>query len=131
MVEALRRGVRLSSLEHFMNIDDLGVLRDPDLDTDTTRQVVLQALRQVGKDYDFNFDVETTDRIVCSELVYLVHTHIPWPTSRTLGRVTISPDNVAARALADGPLELVAFYHDGQPVDSDPLGRMARLMGAR
>ena len=49
---------------------------------------------QIGKDYDFNFDVETLDKIVCSELIYLVFGNVVWPTKYQLMRNTISPDNV-------------------------------------
>ena len=85
------------------------------------------ALRQVGKEYDFNFDVETTDRIVCSELCYVVYTDIQWPTDKTLGRATISPDNVARRAI-EGRLDLILFYHDGTRIDDQPLEQMKALM---
>ncbi len=130
IVEALRGGVTLNTIEHFLNIDDLGILREPALETDreTLRRHLLLTLRQVGKEYDFNFDVETTDKIVCSELVYVVYTDITWPTDKTLGRYTISPDNVAAKAFDGGPLRLVLFYHDGRPVTDKPLERMALLM---
>lgn len=129
IVEALRPGVTMNTVEHFLNIDDLGILRrNPELDRDTLRHHILLALRQVGKAYDFNFDVETTDKIVCSELAYVVYTDMSWPIDKALGRYTISPDNVAAKALCGGPFELVLFYHDGMPVDEKPLDRMAGLM---
>ncbi|MCM8528789.1 MAG: hypothetical protein NE327_19860, partial [Lentisphaeraceae bacterium] len=72
-----------------------------------------RSFRQLGKEYDFNFDVETIDKIVCSELVYQVFTDIKWPTEKALGRHTISPDNVAVKA-NEGPFELVLFYHEGK-----------------
>jgi len=129
VVEALRSGVTLNTAEHFLNIDDLAILRRaPGLDRDTLRHHLLLALRQVGKAYDFNFDIETTDRIVCSELVYVVYTDLTWPTAKALDRYTISPDNIALKALSDGPLQLVLFYHDGKPVTDRPVERMAGLM---
>jgi hypothetical protein len=118
----------LNPIEHFLNIDDLAVLRGADPEPELTANTVIQALRQVGKAYDFNFDVETTDRIVCSELVYLAYTHIEWPTKKMLGRATISPDNVAEKALNGGPLRLVMMYHDGRPVNREPQEMMVRLM---
>lgn len=128
VLEALRSGVELNPLERFLNVDDLAVLRARDMDETSRAAIVLNALRQVGKAYDFNFDVETTDRIVCSELVYVTHTSIQWPTTRTLGRATISPDQIAAKALAGGPLELVTLYHDGQHVATHSDARLAQLM---
>jgi len=129
VVEALRSGVKMNSLEHFLNIDDLAVLRAPDADKESLRKKVLLALKQVGKAYDFNFDVETSDKIVCSELVYSVYTEIDWPTDKTLGRYTISPDNVAQKAIHDASLDLVVLYHDGKEVISQREKRMAELIG--
>lgn len=116
VIEALRSGVEMNSIEHFMNIDDLGVLRHETLPREKRGEVILQALRQVGKPYDFNFDTQTTHRVFCSKLVYLAYGDLQWPTSRMLGRVTVSPDNIAARATGDGPLAVSLLYHDGQEV---------------
>lgn len=89
----------MTPLQQFMNIDDLAVLREPAMPAPrSVPKVILHALRQVGKGCDFNFDVVSTDRIVCSELVYHTYSHQQWPTARYLGRATISPDNVALRA---------------------------------
>lgn len=116
VIEALRGGVKMNTLAHFVNVDDLAVLR-PRTATPAERiEVVLQALRQVGKAYDFNFDVESTDRIVCSELVYHAYGDIRWPTARHLGRSTVSPDNIAVLATGDGPFAVALLYHDGREV---------------
>lgn len=128
VVEALRSGVELNPLAGFLNIDDLAVLRARDNDRQQRVGYILNALRQIGKGYDFNFDVETTDRIVCSELVYATYTDIGWPTTKTLGRSTISPDQVAVKALPGGPLELVLLYHDGNPVTEQRAIRHAQLL---
>ena len=77
------------------------------------------AFRQIGKKYDFNFDVNTTDKIVCSELAYVSFPSIDWPTEKMLGKYAISPDNVAQMAWTSIPLKLVLFYHDGQLVDEN------------
>lgn len=128
VVEALRSGVEMNPLSRFLNIDDLGVLRQRTIDDATRAQVILQTLRQVGKAYDFNFDVESTHRIVCSELVYHAYTHFDWPTVRRLGRATISPDNVAVRATADGPLRVALLFRDGEEVRTDVEATMSELV---
>jgi uncharacterized protein YycO len=128
IVEALRSGVQLSPLAQFLNIDDLGLLRQSSASAVQRAEVIVLALRQVGKAYDFNFDVETTDRIVCSELVYVTYTHLNWPTEKALGRATISPDNVASKALEGGPLEVILLFHDGERVDREPMRMMSTLM---
>jgi len=101
-------------------VDDLVVLRPvfDEADRQTlTRESLILAFRQVGKEYDFNFDVDTTDKIVCSELAYVSIPSIEWPTERQVGRHTISPDNVAQMARKSVPLELVLFYRDGKLVE--------------
>lgn len=129
IVEALRPGVTMNTVEHFLNIDDLGVLRrSPELDRETLRHHLLLAFRQVGKAYDFNFDVETTDKIVCSELAYVVYTDMNWSVDKALGRYTISPDQVARKALAGGPFVPVLLYHDGKPVGGALRNQMAALI---
>jgi hypothetical protein len=127
VVEALRSGVQMNTLKHFMNIDDLALLRAKRLSAAERVEVILQTLRQVGKEYDFNFDVESTDRIVCSELVYHAYGDVPWPTARHLGRVTISPDNVAIESIGDGAFDIGLLYHDGQEV-ADERSRYMRSL---
>jgi hypothetical protein len=129
VVEALRSGVEMNSLEHFLNIDSIGILRKPDQSREGRANTVIQALRQVGKPYDFNFDVESKGRVYCSKLVYLSQSGIDWPTRKTLGRTTFTPDDVAVKATRDGVLLVVTFYHDGKRVDDAPTIRMAELMG--
>ena len=132
IIEALRSGVQLSTLEHFMNIDDFAILRPifkEGNEDALTKEALIMAFRQLGKKYDFNFDVNTTDKIVCSELAYVSFPSMDWPTEKTLGRYSISPDNVAKLAWNNLPLELIMFYHDGQLVDKDKqVDKMIELM---
>jgi hypothetical protein len=131
VIEALRSGVVTNRLGRFLNVDDLLVLRPRDPEAAVQAARLVRAFRQIGKGYDFNFDVESTDRIVCSELIYQVYTEMSWPTSKALGRATISPDQVAVRALGDGPLHVVALYRDGQAVEQGTQTQLRRLLGER
>lgn len=128
VVEALRQGVRLNTFSHFMNIDDLVVLRHKELDRGKRKEYLLRALAQVGKKYDFNFDVETDRKIVCSELAYVVFHDIDWQTQKSVGRFTISPDNVAQMALADGPLKIIDLYHEGRHIAGNQTQYFATLL---
>ena len=78
--------------------------------------------------YDFNFDAETTNRVFCSKLVYLAYGDLQWPTSRVMGRVTVSPDNIAERSVGNGPLDVVLLYHDGQEITDKPREFMQKLL---
>lgn len=131
IIEALRSGVQLSTLDEFMNIDDFAILRPifKEGADENEKEALLMAFRQLGKKYDFNFDVNTTDKIVCSELAYVSFPTIDWPTEKTLGRHNISPDNVAKLSWNNVPLELIMFYHDGELVEEkNQLSKMKSLM---
>lgn len=117
VVEALRPGVELNTLEQFLNIDDFLVIRDTrtNITDEYRRQAILQAVSQIGKEYDFNFDIHTHERIVCSEIAYVVFPDIRWPVSEAVRRYTISPDNVVTMAV--GPeriFEPVILYYNGK-----------------
>lgn len=114
VLEALRDGVQLNTIEHFLNVDDAAILRPKTLTPQQRKDSVILGFGQVGKKYDFNFNVESQDKIVCSELAFVMFPMFKWPTQRTLGRYTISPDHVAEKALKDGPFELITFYFNGQ-----------------
>ncbi|MDX2412390.1 MAG: YiiX/YebB-like N1pC/P60 family cysteine hydrolase, partial [Woeseiaceae bacterium] len=132
IIEALRDGVQLNTLEHFINVDDIAILRpifDESNAKEFAKEALVMAFRQLGKKYDFNFDVDTTDKIVCSELAYISFPSVDWPTEKTLGRHSISPDNVAQLAWNNVPLELIMFYHDGKLVEETiQLAKMQELM---
>jgi uncharacterized protein YycO len=119
VVEALRSGVQLSSLEDFLNVDDVLILRPVSIQSSSelSKESLLLAFRQLGKEYDFNFNVNTTEKIVCSELAYVCFPSIDWNTEKVAGRFTISPDNVAGLALMDKTFEVVLFYHNGIKVE--------------
>ena len=112
ILEADRTGTHLKSLEDFMNVDELSILRLRDHLTKSLKKEFIYkvAISQIGKVYDFNFDVQTTDKIVCSELLYQTFGTINWPTEKLLNRVTISPDNVASLTLyTNSPLQLIYY----------------------
>lgn len=97
ILEAVRSGVRLAPLEEFLNIDELTVMRKTDAlaNPELVIQEITRGIDQIGKAYDFNFDISTLDKIVCSELIYITFGNVQWPTQYRLGRATITPDDVA------------------------------------
>lgn len=126
IVEALRDGTQLSDLEHFLNIDDLAILRPKPgvVSKEEVREAISLAFSHIGKAYDFNFDTNTWDAIVCSELIFQTYIRIPWTYDKVLSSYTISPDDIAIFAGSgdDRPLTLVTFIHDGDLVHDLPTG---------
>lgn len=131
IIETDRSGTHLKRLKDFMNVDEFGILRLKSgiFSREKMLKIYKVAIAQLGKTYDFNFDVETTDKLVCSELLYQAFGDIHWPTEDIAGRTTISPDNVVSLALYNNsPLELVyliSAYKDDVLIhqDSDDLAK--------
>jgi hypothetical protein len=132
VLEALRPGVQLNRLGDFLNVDDVAILRPTNLVGEQVVESLVRGFGQIGKEYDFNFDVETTGTIVCSELPYHVYPDVDWSTDAQLGRFTINPDHVAAQALSRaGAFELKVLYQDGCLVDpGEALASMTSLIQA-
>jgi hypothetical protein len=126
IVEALREGTQINTIERFLNIDDLAILRPKPgaMAREDVLQAITLAFTHIGKKYDFGFDTNTWDTIVCSELAFQTYVNVRWPFGRTLGAYTISPDDVAVMAGngADRPFQLISFVHDGQVVSDLTIG---------
>lgn len=100
------------SLEEFLQIDEIAIMRNREIlnGNHSIENTYIRALAQLGKAYDFNFDVSTTSTIVCSELIFLAMGEVNWPTKYIMGRATISPDNLAELVFySKSPIDL--FYY--------------------
>jgi hypothetical protein len=97
ILEAVRPGVHLNTVQGFMNIDTMMLIRKEDglSSPDIMIDQITRGMDQMGKPYDFNFDVQTLDKIVCSELLYIIFGNVHWPTKYRFGRSTITPDDIA------------------------------------
>ena len=92
---------------------------------DEAARIYERTLDQLGKDYDFNFDVNTLDKIVCSELIYHAFGRINWPVKYVLGRPTISPDNLAEVAYYEnGPISFILGNRAERRFEPDPVDKM-------
>lgn len=112
IIETDRTGTHLKDIEEFMKIDEFAIMRNKEIAFDSYKMEKLLevSIAQLGKKYDFNFDVETTDRLVCSELLYQSFGDIKWPTEYVLGRHTISPDNVTELMYYGNPPNELVYY---------------------
>ncbi|WP_419168507.1 YiiX/YebB-like N1pC/P60 family cysteine hydrolase [Halobacteriovorax sp.] len=129
IIEALRPGVQYNTLHHFMDIDDLAAVRHQiNLTREQKQDYLINAFRQIGKVYDFNFDVETDERIVCSELAYVTFDDMDWPIAKAAGRYTISPDNVGEKVGPGLEFKTVLLIHDGKEVGGDLDSSFRKLM---
>jgi len=99
VIEVVAAGVVFSSLEKAAAADHLVVFR-PRVSEARKNAAIARAFSHYGKPYDFDFDFFSTDKLVCSELVYRAYDEIlegeglRFPLTRILGRDTLPPDEV-------------------------------------
>ena len=118
VIEAVSEGVILNSLAHSMHADYVAVLR-PRLTKEQIAQAIVRAFSHEGKPYDFEFDFFSSDKLVCSELIYrsyegLLH----FDLIRVMGRDTLPPIEfvrqfAAERGAVTRQLDFVLFL-DGR-----------------
>jgi len=127
IVEAVGDGVTLSTLAHFLEADHAAVLRPRYPDDEARRLAIRRAYAHLGKAYDFEFDFESDDVLVCSELCWrALDGIVPFTLTRRFGRFTLTPDEIAARAVGpEAMLDLVLFIQDG--AESDRSGFERRI----
>lgn len=118
VIEALSEGVVFSSLEEATLADSIAVLR-PRLLQDRVKHALSSAFSHHGKPYDFEFDFFTTDKLVCTELVYRCYDGaIQFGLVDVLGRRTLPAIEIVKKfgqeyQKAEAELEFVLFL-DGE-----------------
>ncbi|MBN2684915.1 MAG: hypothetical protein JXR40_06520 [Pontiellaceae bacterium] len=121
VIESIRPGVVLQSLETSTRCDYLGVIR-PNLSKKDKFKALLEALEQYGKPYDLNFDFATDNEQVCSELVYKAYKCSPLPLEPIVssGRLMLAPNELARQASANmGPEAAFSFVLFLDAVEKD------------
>lgn len=111
-LEALKDGVRLRPLSDTLNVDYFVVLR-PKLPVDTIRQAIERSVVHTGKMYNFDFDFFSSDRLVCTEVIYRSYDGlggVEFPLTERAGRKTLSAEDLLDFALETGVFEPVAIY---------------------
>ncbi len=102
VLEAISRGVRINPLEECAQADHALLLR-PRVPADEIGHAVREAFGHLGKAYDFEFDFNTSARLVCTGLVWRAYDGrgpIGFTLIKRLGRYTLSGDDVVEQVLA-------------------------------
>ncbi|NOR27349.1 MAG: hypothetical protein GQ540_02345 [Lutibacter sp.] len=122
IIEALRSKVAFNTFKDFTNIDDYAHLRlnvEPSIEK--KREMIIRAFAQIGKKYDFGYNVESSKKIICSELHYITFDEVIFNTSNNMGINTISVDQVAKQGLKGGAFYPINLYLDGVKIDDDEI----------
>jgi hypothetical protein len=112
--ESTQKGVVYSNSHNFAEGNTFVILRPISI-TKKQNTRMLQILNaQIGKNYDFNFNIESPDLIFCTELIFLVYEQIQWKTKRVAGHFTASPDYYILEALENSNLTIPLYAKKGQ-----------------
>jgi hypothetical protein len=115
VVEALKDGVRIRSLESPFAADAITVIR-PRLPEAVITEAIARALFHDGKPYDFDFDLTRSDRLVCTEVVYRSFeglAGVNFSLTERAGRKTLAAEDLLNMALNQQHFEVVAAYAPG------------------
>ncbi|MDA3799324.1 MAG: YiiX/YebB-like N1pC/P60 family cysteine hydrolase [Kiritimatiellae bacterium] len=116
VIEAIRPGVILQSLEKSANCDYLAVVR-PKITKEQKWNAIMNALSHYKKPYDMNFDFNTDTELVCSELIYKSYMpvkHDMFKTSIINGRPLLPPNEMAKQVIDNPQFETILFIDSSE-----------------
>ena len=121
VLEALKDGVLFRPLDQTLAVDAVAVIR-PQLDQSDIARGLARVAKHEGKLYNFDFDFFSSDRLVCTEVVYRAFDglgSIRIPLQERSGRPTLSAEDLLDLAYAGRGFDPVAVY--GGPTCPDSL----------
>ena len=112
ILEAKKDGVLLRDIDETLEVDAFLVLR-PKLSATLVSQALDRARTHKGKLYDFIFDFSTSDRLVCTEVVYRgFHGigEIDFTLEDVAGRFCLPAESLINQSISQGWMDVVAIY---------------------
>lgn len=112
VLEALKDGVRFRPISQTLAVDNFVVIR-PNLGRDKIANAIERVCLHEGKLYNFDFDFFSSDRLVCSEVIYRAYDglgKIKFTLHERAGRHTLSPEDIVEYALHSNALDIVGIY---------------------
>jgi len=112
ILEAKKDGVLYRELIETLQVDAFTVIR-PKLTPDQIERALERASSHAGKLYDFIFDFRTTDRLVCTEVIYRAYHgigSIDFDLKLEAGRHCLSAEELLNQGLEQGWFEVVAVF---------------------
>ena len=90
VIEAMSEGVVFTSVEHSIGEADAVAVLRPRLSAKKKQAAIARAFGHAGKPYDFDFDFFSSDKLVCTEVVYRSYgDELQLPLVDILGRKTL------------------------------------------
>lgn len=112
ILEAKKDGVLLRNVKETLQVDAFVVLR-PKLTQAQMKEALDRARSHTGKLYDFVFDFSTSNRLVCTEVIYRTYHgigDINFELTLQAGRHCLSAEELINQGLAQHWFEVIAIY---------------------
>lgn len=90
VIHAISDGVLVEDIINFMRTDELLILRAPQ---EHVERALALAKSVVGKEYDFIFDFNNSNRFSCSELIYFCYPKLIKPRKK-FGKTIVVADDI-------------------------------------
>lgn len=130
IIETIAAGTVIMPLENMALADGFAALR-PKLNKEEIFNAINIALSYLYVPYDYGYDLETEEAVVCSELVYIAYSeYIDFKTHKKLGVPTISPGDIANTFIrefkenSNPKLKFILFYRGNE---TDKLAYLSNL----
>jgi hypothetical protein len=123
ILEATRHGVSLVSLDEFLNADSVVVLRPHNVSLvslEDKNRIVCRAARELGKEYDYAFNLASKQKQFCCKLVYALFPDLPIADVFKAGTAMV-PDDFVQPALSQpsSAPKIVLLICDGQRIQAN------------
>lgn len=112
ILEAKKDGVLLREIKETLQVDAFVVIR-PNLPSEQIETALSRGRTHAGKLYDFVFDFRTSDRLVCTEVIYRTYhgiENIDFDLIVTAGRHCLSAEELLNQGIEKGWFDVVALY---------------------
>lgn len=119
VLEAMADGVHIRSVKSPFGVDAITVLR-PQLPQADIISAITRGLFHEGKPYDFDFDFNRSDRLVCTEVIYRSYEKVggvEFQLTRRAGRWTLAAEDLIRMSLQKNflvPHAVFSATHDPQ-----------------
>ncbi len=131
VLESMKDGVQIRSVDSPLASDSVVVVR-PQLESAQIAAAISKGMVHEGKPYDFDFDFNRSDRLVCTEVVYRTYDGIGGiniELHRRAGRNTLAAGDLLRMAIAGQHFNMVAVYspaHGSQVLRGDAAVEVVR-----
>lgn len=107
-IEAFTPRVDTTDAARVIEADAVAILR-PDLSAPARRRAYAVLASTIGTPYDYTFEVATTERLACTELVNLAMPDLHVTTRVAYGSTVIFPDDIVSQAIRGERLRVIGY----------------------